>query len=74
MGGRDGETKEINTDKMTNLTKVSESVTVESKELTKAQSNFLEYCKEFGWGTLEVKVKDGQPVMVVDIRRETKLD
>ena len=43
-------------------------------ELTKAQLNFLKYCKEFGWGKIEVTVKNGEPVMVVEIRKETKLD
>jgi len=42
--------------------------------LSKSQGAFLEYCKEFGWGKLEVVVKGGEPVMVVEIRRETKLD
>ncbi len=42
--------------------------------LTKSQKAFLDYCKGFGWGKVEVTVKDGQPVMVVEIRKETKLD
>ena len=32
-------------------------------ELSKAQGDFLRLCSEVGYGTLEVKVKDGQPVM-----------
>jgi hypothetical protein len=43
-------------------------------ELSKAQLAFIEYCKRFGWGKLEVTVKNGEPVMVSPIRHETKLD
>ncbi len=39
-------------------------------DLSKAQIAFLEYCKEFGWGNLEVEVKNGQPVMVGIIVRD----
>jgi len=36
---------------------------IESKELTKAQADFLEYCKKIGFGTIEkVEVKNGEPV------------
>ena len=45
-----------------------------TEDLTKAQKNFIEYCKKFGWGKVEVIVKDGQPVMVSPIKHETKLD
>jgi len=45
-----------------------------SEELTKAQLNFIEYCKKFGWGTLSVIVKNGQPVMIIEPLKETKLD
>ena len=44
------------------------------EELTKAQLAFLEYCEKFGWGKIEVVVKNGQPVMVSPIKQETKLD
>ena len=43
-------------------------------ELTKSQRGFLEYCKNFGWGKVEVTVKNGEPVMVSVVRQETKLD
>jgi len=43
-------------------------------KLTKAQKNFIEYCEKFGWGKLEVTVKDGQPVMVSPIKQDIKLD
>ena len=43
-------------------------------ELTKSQKAFLEYCKEFKWGKVEVTVKAGQPVMVSIIKQDVKLD
>lgn len=42
--------------------------------LTEAQIRFLDLCKKVGWGVLEVKVKDGQPVMASLIRQDFKLD
>ena len=44
------------------------------EEVTEAGRRFLSYCKKFGWGKLEVTVKNGEPVMVVETRKETKLD
>jgi len=35
---------------------------VKTIEVTEAQFRFLLFCKQFGWGKLEVDVKDGQPV------------
>lgn len=43
-------------------------------ELTPAQKNFITYCKKFGWGKLEITVKDGQPVMLSIIKQDIKLD
>lgn len=47
---------------------------INSTELSKSQQKFLEYCKTFGWGKLEVTVKNGEPVMVSPTRQEIKLD
>lgn len=44
------------------------------EKLSIAQQNFLIYCKQFGWGKIEVTVKNGEPVMVSPIKQETKLD
>ena len=44
------------------------------ENMTKTQLNFLTFCKEFGWGKVEVIVKDGQPVMVSPIKQDFKLD
>jgi len=43
-------------------------------ELTKTQKSFLEFCKEFGWGKLEVDVKHGEPVMSHEIEHDHKHD
>jgi len=51
-----------------------DSGTIMIERLTKAQVTFLIYCKSFGWGKLEVTVKNGEPVMVSPIRQEVKLD
>jgi len=44
------------------------------EEVTEVGRRFLSYCKKFGWGKLEVTVKDGQPVMVSPIKQDFKLD
>ncbi len=55
---------------MTDLTSKNNCVTL---ELTKAQIKFLEYCKEFGWGKLEVTIKNGEPVMSNIVIRDSVL-
>lgn len=56
------------------LTKPTNSVNLVTVELTKAQVKFLEFCKEFGWGKLEVQVKDGEPVMSRELEHDHKHD
>jgi len=34
------------------------------EELFKSNPDFLKVCQSFGWGQIEVIVKDGKPVMV----------
>ncbi len=46
------------------MTNKNGSATVNIDTLTKAQLNFLAYCKELGYGRVEVVIQDGQPVMV----------
>jgi len=59
------------------LTNNKKSITI---EISLAQKAFLDYCKEFGWGKLEITVKNGEPVManiVVEggiVRQDTKFD
>ncbi len=50
------------------------SAKVIPSELSKAQQNFLEFCKEFGWGKLEVEVKHGEPVLSREIEHAHKHD
>ncbi len=41
--------------------------------LTKAQKKFIDFCQTFGWGKLEVVVKDGEPVMVTPLKQDFKM-
>jgi len=55
-----------------------------NRALTKSQEAFLDYCERFGWGRVElwetedrklrITVKDGEPVFMTIIERDTKLD
>ncbi len=42
--------------------------------LTKAQLNFLEFCKEFGWGKVEVTIRDGEPVGSKELEKTHRHD
>ncbi len=42
--------------------------------LTKAQLNFLEFCKEFGWGKVEVTISDGEPVGSKELEKTHRHD
>jgi hypothetical protein len=42
------------------------------EELFKRNPEFLKVCQLFGWGHIEVVVKDGKPVMVT-LKRDIKL-
>ena len=46
----------------------------ENLELTKPQRAFLEFCERFGWGKLEVTVKNGEPVMSRELEHDHKHD
>jgi len=47
---------------------------IHATELTKAQSAFLKMCQEVNYGTLEVKIRDGQPVMTKILEQWHKHD
>ena len=47
---------------------------IEKEELTKAQKNFLDYCQKFGWGKLEITVKDGEPTIARIMEQTIKFD
>ena len=42
------------------------------EELFKNNSEILDVCRKFGWGKIEIAVKDGKPVMVT-VKRDIKL-
>jgi hypothetical protein len=42
------------------------------EELFKYNPEFLKACQQFGWGKIEIAVKDGKPVMVT-VKRDIKL-
>ncbi|MBN2238669.1 MAG: hypothetical protein JW712_02760 [Dehalococcoidales bacterium] len=48
--------------------------TVEStlENIFKHNPEFLGVCKDFGWGKIEIAVKDGKPVMVT-MKKDIKL-
>jgi len=43
-------------------------------DVSEAQADFLRLCEEVHYGTLEVKIKDGQPVMSKIIEQWRKHD
>ena len=43
-------------------------------KLTDTEKRFLAFCKEFGWGKLEVTIKDGQPVLSRELVHDYKHD
>ncbi len=42
------------------------------QELFKRNPEFLAICQQFGWGHIEVIVKDGKPV-IVSLKKDIKL-
>ncbi len=40
--------------------------------LTKAQTDFLEFCTKYGWGKLVVTVKNGDPVFSRELEHDHK--
>jgi hypothetical protein len=38
------------------------------EELFKHNMDFLKACQRFGWGKIEITIKEGKPVMVTVIR------
>lgn len=49
-----------------------QNVETSLEELFKCNPEFLKACQRFGWGHIEVMVKDGKPVMVT-LKRDIKL-
>ena len=42
------------------------------EELFRRNTEILRVCEEFGWGKIEIVVKDGKPVMVT-VKKDIKL-
>ncbi len=49
-----------------------QTVETSLEELFKHNPEFIKICREFGWGKIEIVVKDGKPVMVT-VKRDIKL-
>jgi len=49
------------------------TIEIALQELFKRNPEFLTICQNFGWGNIEVTVKDGKPVMV-SLKRDIKLN
>ena len=56
------------------MTSSDRSAITDNKELSKAHLSFIVFCKKFGWGKLEVTVKNGEPCMVSPIKQDFKMD
>ena len=61
-----------------NLTNVVVSAIMESDDppdgLTPTEWRFIKYCRAFGWGTLIVRLKHGEPVQIRVHLWDIKLD
>ena len=44
------------------------------KEISKTQADFLEFCEEYGWGKLEVTIRDGEPVASKELEKTHRHD
>ena len=43
------------------------------RQLLKTNPDFLQVCQQFGWGRIEIVVKDGKPVMI-SVKRDIKIE
>lgn len=49
------------------------SVESSLRQLLKTNPDFLGVCQQFGWGKIEIVVKDGKPVMI-SVKRDIKIE
>ena len=56
------------------MTNNGEGANVKEIEITKPQKAFLEFCKQFGWGKLEVTIVRGEPVASRELERTHRHD
>ena len=60
---------------MAKLTIKASDGTLTSKELSETWVKFIMYCTEVGYGEItELKIKNGNPVMVTEVRKNVKFD
>jgi len=45
-----------------------------TKEISQTQADFLDFCKKYGWGKLEVTVVKGEPVASKELERTHRHD
>jgi len=43
-------------------------------ELSEEDRRFIKWCREFGWGKIELLIKAGKPVMSSVVRRDYRFD
>ena len=51
---------------------ILESKKTIERKVTPAQDDFLDYSEKFGWGKLEVAVKNSEPVMSRELEHDHK--
>jgi len=58
--------------KILSYNSIMQAVETTLEELFKHNLEILKVCEKFGWGKIEIAVKDGKPVMVT-VKRDIKL-
>ena len=43
-------------------------------ETSKADLKFIAFCRDLGWGKIELLIKDGRPTMATIVRRDFRFD
>jgi len=56
------------------LTNPSKPIILIKVDISRTQLNFLECCKKFGWGKLEVSVVNGEPVASKELEKTHRHD
>ena len=56
------------------LTNSEKGAYTNNKELSKTQLEFLAYCKRFGWGTMEIVIRNGEPVLARNLQKTVRFD
>ena len=64
--------KRLTSQKILFYNSTMQAVETTLEELFKRNTEILKVCEKFGWGKIEIVVKDGKPVMVT-VKRDIKL-